>query len=99
ELRLHRLAYALHRQRLREPRHAFDEHVTAREEAYQDALDHLLLADDDLRDFVHDGIDECTFALHQLVDGSDVAEHASHTPGRAEAVSLAAPSGNNPVSR
>ena len=52
------LGEGLHRQRLREAGHAFDEQVALRENRHQHAFEEVILADDDLLHFVED-------ALHQ----------------------------------
>ncbi len=75
-------------QRLGEAGHAFEQHVAAGQQADQQPLDHVLLADDDAADFGENGVDEGALALHELVDGSDVAVHALLGRGpRAEAKS------------
>ena len=51
----------LHRQRLGEARHAFDQQVPLREDRHQHALEEVVLADDDLLHLVED-------ALHQRGD-------------------------------
>ena len=59
-LRVDGVAERAHGERLGEPRHAFEQHVTAGEQADQDALDHVRLADDDL---AHFGVSRSTKAL------------------------------------
>ena len=58
--RANRRAERLYRQRLREPRHAFHQHVAIGEQADEKPLDKVALADDDARDFLlkrwHPGI-------------------------------------------
>ena len=41
---------------LAQARNAFEQHVSAGQQADQDAVDHVLLADDDLPDFVADAV-------------------------------------------
>ena len=53
-----RLRHALHEQRLRDARHAFEQEVAAGEERDQHALDDDVLADDGARDLGADVIDE-----------------------------------------
>ena len=48
---------------LARPGHALEQHVAAGEQADQDALDHVALADDDLAHLVQDGVDEGALAL------------------------------------
>ncbi len=63
-------------QRLGEAGHAFEQDVPAREQADEDALDHVLLADDDLADLVEDRVHEGALALDQVVDDTDVVVHS-----------------------
>ena len=65
----------LDRQRLGEAGHAFEQHVAAGEQADEDALDHVALADDDLADLAEQLLGEGRLLLHQLVDDFDVVGH------------------------
>ena len=47
-------ASVLHRERLREAGHALEQHVAAGEQADEQALDHVVLADDAARDLFED---------------------------------------------
>ena len=53
-----RLGQRAHRERLGQAGHALEQHVTAGEQADQQALDHVLLADDAPRDLLKDALDE-----------------------------------------
>ena len=61
-----------HRQRLGQARHAFEQDVPAGQQADQDALDHRLLADDDLADLGAELVDEGGLFVDELVDDADV---------------------------
>jgi hypothetical protein len=67
----------LHRQRLGQPRHTFDQQVALRQHGHQHALEKAVLADDDALDFVE-------HALHQRGGGLGVVFH--EVPRRAMAV-------------
>src|SRR6202012_2671601 len=68
ELRRDRVTKRADGERLREAGHAFEQHVTAREQSDEDSLDHVRLADDDLRDFVLDPVDERALARDDFVE-------------------------------
>ena len=59
-------------QRLREPRHAFDQQVALREHRHQHALEEVVLADDHLLHFVE-------HALHQRGDVAAAVVPVFHT--------------------
>jgi hypothetical protein len=46
--------------------------VAAAEHRDQEAFDEEILADDHLRDFVADGVDEAALGADALVDGGDI---------------------------
>jgi len=60
------------RQRLGQAGYTFEQHVAARQQADEDALDHVLLTDDDLADLVHEAVGEGALLGHELVQGADV---------------------------
>src|SRR5581483_8558111 len=72
ELARDRLSYGLHRERLREARHALDEEVPAREERDDDPLQEFVLSDDHLLDLEQE-------ALH-LTARSSCHRHRSCLP-------------------
>ena len=76
------LANRVDGERLGEPRHALEQDVAAGQQPDQDALDHHVLADDDLVDLVKNRIDECALALNHFVDGTDVVRHENFLGAR-----------------
>jgi hypothetical protein len=72
ELRVDRVAQRADRERLGEAGDALEQDVPARQQPDQDALDHVLLADDDLADLVQQAVDEGALLGDQLVQGTDV---------------------------
>src|SRR5207248_2734521 len=62
----------LHRQRLGQPRNALEQHVPAGDEADEQPLDHLPLADDHLPGLRQQRIDEGGFLLDAVVEEPDV---------------------------
>ena len=73
-----RLGERAHRQRLRQSRHALEQDVSAGEQADEQPLDHVLLADDALPDLAHDRLHErhvragcvATRGCHSGISGS-----------------------------
>jgi hypothetical protein len=63
------------RERLGEARHALEQHVAAGEQADEDALDHVVLADDDLADLGQHAVHEGALFADELVHDTDVALH------------------------
>ena len=57
---------------LASPEHAFEQHVAARQQADQDALDHVGLADDHLADLVHQAVDEGALFGDEFIQGTYV---------------------------
>ena len=55
------LGQALDGERFGQARHAFEQHMAAREQADQQPLDHHLLADDPLAQFGHQRLEEFAF--------------------------------------
>ncbi len=53
-----RLGERAHGERLREARHALEQHVAAGEQRDEQALDHVVLADHAPRDLREDGLDQ-----------------------------------------
>jgi hypothetical protein len=72
ELRADGVAERAHRQRLRESGHALEQDVAATEQADEDALDHVGLADDHLADLGHQVVDEAALLGDELVQCADV---------------------------
>ena len=58
ERRVDRLGERAHRERLREPRHALEQHVAAREKTDEQSLDHVLLSHNAAGDLSTDVADE-----------------------------------------
>ena len=58
---------------LAEARHAFEQHVAAGQQTDQNAIDHVLLADDDFADFITDPVElrgselESGIGLHRII--------------------------------
>jgi hypothetical protein len=76
------LARGLDRQRLGQARHALDQAVAVGQEADQDPLDHLGLADHDLADLGDDVVEEPALALDLEVEIADRAVAAGRRQGR-----------------
>ena len=72
EFRVHRPGQRADRQGLRQPRHALDEHVSPAQHGDEQPFDQSLLADDHLRYFALDAIDEAAVFSHPFVDGGDI---------------------------
>ncbi len=80
ELGVDRVAHRAHGERLGEPGDAFEQDVTAREQPHQNALDHLLLTDDDLADFGRQVVDEGTLFGDDVVQRSYVLHGKNPRP-------------------
>ena len=57
ERRVDRFGQSPHGERLRESRNTLEEHVTAGQQAYEESLDHVVLADDAAANLSHDLLD------------------------------------------
>ena len=66
---------------LASPGHALEKDVATREQADEDALDHVLLADDDLADLVGEAVDEGALLGDELVQGADVVHGGAPRKG------------------
>ena len=62
-------------ERLGQARHAFEQDVAVGEQADDQPLDQIVLADDDLADFVEERPHEGAGFLHRFVDGVDSCIH------------------------
>ena len=70
-----RLRQGLHRQRLGQAGHAFEQHVAAGEQADQQPVDQVALADDDGPDLLAQAVEEGRAFLDAVVDGRDAGIH------------------------
>ena len=71
----------LHREGLGQAGHAFEQHVSVGQQAHQQPFDQVLLADDDLADFVQQWLYKRAGPLHVCVDGADTGMHCDSTAG------------------
>ena len=74
EMQIEHLAQRAHQQRLAQPRHPFQQRVAADEQARQDAVNDIGVADDDLGDFL---VDVVVF-LAELLDLGFEFVHGTH---------------------
>ena len=76
-LTLRQCGQRLHRERLGQAGHAFEQHVAVGQQADDQPLDQVGLADDDLAHFVKQRAHERAGFLHRFVDGVDSGIHWS----------------------
>jgi hypothetical protein len=81
ELGVDGVAERAHGQRLGQAGYPLEQDMAPREEADQDSLDHVLLADDDFADLALEAGDKGTLLGNELVQGADVVHGAKSLSG------------------